>query len=79
MTEKTPPARRAEVRTPSDTEEFYPSRGIYQAATGDITVDMADEGTNITIPGLVGGILHPIEVTRVYATGTAAGAVIIFR
>ena len=65
--------------TPNDTTTFPPTRAIYIETTGDVTVDMKRIGTNVTIPGLVGGIWHPMAVTRVYDTGTTPTTVLLGR
>jgi len=74
----TSPATDAELVTPSDTEEFdTPTRGLSFISAGDIKVTLARNnpsltGETITIPSgnLAGGIIHPIRVNKVWATGT---------
>jgi hypothetical protein len=62
--------------TPSDTEDLaVPTRGLYVGTTGDIKVDMLS-GTTLTWVGLVAGIIHPLQVRKVYATGTDATDII---
>lgn len=60
------------VITPDNEDEFEETKGLYIGATGDVTVDFAESGENITLLGLAPGVFHPIAVTRVYATGTTA-------
>ncbi len=79
---RTNPGRRARSITPHNTTEYAACRGVYQADAGDVTVDMVDAtgattGINITFPSLAGGIIHPIEVTRVYDTNTDATTVLL--
>ena len=58
--------------TTSDSATIPTTRGIYIGGSGDIKVDMADSGTGITFVGISAGVLLPLQVTRVYATGTTA-------
>lgn len=63
--------------TPSDSVEISDANGtvktraIYVGGDGDIVVEN-HEGDPITISGLVAGVLLPISVTKVRATGTTA-------
>jgi hypothetical protein len=59
--------------TPSDTEDLAasPTKGIYIGGSGNLKVAMADS-TVETFTALASGIIHPISVKRVYATGTTA-------
>lgn len=75
----TAPIREVISITPHDATDYVGYRAIYQETTGDVTVDLALGGTNVTIPGLVGGIWHPMAVTRVYDTGTDATTVLLGR
>ena len=71
-------ARRLDVFTPSDTTSLVndPARGIILPEEGALTVD-TPFSTNVTIPALAGGVIQPIQITRVYATGTDASSVIL--
>ena len=71
MSVKSKPAVRADVVTPDNSGELTPLRSLYIGVSGDVTVDMADSGTNVTFKAVPVGIL-PVSVTRVYATGTTA-------
>lgn len=63
--------------TPSNSVDLTtPSRGIYVGVSGDVTVDMAGAGENVTIGNLAAGMWHPMRVTRIYATGTAATGIL---
>lgn len=57
--------------TPSDSTELAVTRGLYIGGAGDVKVDMAVQGT-VTFVGVLAGSLLPIQVKRVYATGTTA-------
>ncbi len=61
----------ARAVTTSDTTNINATRGLYIGAAGNVVVDMA-YGTTITFVGVQGGTILPIQVTRIYATGTTA-------
>lgn len=69
------PIYRAEAVTPSDAAAIEQTRGLYVGASGDVAVDMAS-GDTVTFAGLAAGIVHPLQVTRVYATGTTATGIV---
>lgn len=58
--------------TPSDSTDFYPTRGLYVGVSGDVKVVMADSEEVVVWTALAAGMLHPISVTRVYSTDTTA-------
>lgn len=65
-------ARRAAAITTSDTAvSDDPTRAIYVGNSGSLKVDMVSGGT-VTFSNLTAGTLLPIQVVRVYATGTTA-------
>ena len=73
----TAPVSNAFEITPNDTTDLnYVTRGLYVSAVADVVVDMNDSGT-VTLTNLAPGVLHPLRVRRVYATGTSAGLTII--
>jgi hypothetical protein len=70
-------AHRAATVTTSDTTIFVqPTRALYVGGAGNITVDMADGGSSVLFVGVQGGTLLPIQVTRIYATGTTATSIV---
>jgi hypothetical protein len=69
-------ADQAEIVTPNDGVVFDEPSAIYIGLGGDVTVDMAKTGTNITFVGVFGGTSLPVLVTKVYATGTSATAMV---
>jgi hypothetical protein len=70
-------AHRASAITTSDSTIFVqPTRALYVGAAGNITVDMADGGTSVLFVAVQGGTILPIQVTRVYATGTTATSIV---
>lgn len=72
------PASHVSLITPSDTTDLTQSlRGIAFSAAGTLKVKTQD-GTVVTIPSgtLAPGIIHPIRIKRVYATGTTVTNII---
>lgn len=73
--------------TPSDAANLAPPSGDPNKATralliggaGSVQVDMAD-GTTVTLtfPATACGLLLPIAVRKVHATGTTATAIVAF-
>ena len=62
--------------TPSDATVFAEyTRGLYVGVSGNVAVKMAD-GTTVTFTNLAAGIVHPLRVQQVLATGTTATGVI---
>ena len=63
--------------TPSDTVDL-PQSGIalYCGVSGDVKVITRD-GDTVVMGNLAAGIWHPIEVTRVFAIGTAATEILV--
>ena len=61
--------------TPSDTANIPPTRAVYVGGGGNLKVDMAVDmgGTNVqTFVNVAVGYPLPLQVTRIYATGTTA-------
>lgn len=69
------PAIGASAITPNDSTDISVTRGIYVGGSGDLKVKMMD-GSVITFTGLAGGMVHPLSVSRVYATGTTATSIV---
>ncbi len=68
------PAKNYLPVTPNDdTDLTHVSRGVIIGVAGALKVDMLGNGTQ-TIPSgqLAVGVIHPLQVTRIYATGTGA-------
>lgn len=64
--------------TPNDDADIAMiSRGILVGVSGSVQVTM-ESGDVITIPTLVAGVVHPIRVKRVHATGTTATGIVSF-
>lgn len=66
------PAEHAIAVVPSDVNNLARlTRGVYVGATGNLHVLMGS-GQEITFTDIAAGVIHPIEIIRVYATGTTA-------
>ncbi len=64
------PSRNAATVTPHDTNDIAHTHALYVGTAGALKVDMIG-GTTITIATAIAGY-HPLQVTRVYSTGTDA-------
>lgn len=64
--------------TPDDDDDLAnTTRAISFAVAGDLKVTTAG-GTTVTIPSgaLAAGVVHPLRVVRVFATGTDADGIV---
>ncbi len=64
--------------TPNDnTDLSFITRAISFASAGDLAI-VTHDGTELTIPSaaLAAGIMHPIGIKRVKATGTTATGIV---
>ena len=71
---------RATLVTPNDTADLpFPTRGLSFATAGALHVRTV-AGDDVTIPSgaLVRSEIHPLAVTRVYATGTTADGIVAY-
>jgi hypothetical protein len=69
--------RSAAAVTPSDATVFSTTKGLYVGGTGALAVTMAN-GEVVTFTAVPVGF-HPLQVTQVRATGTAATNIIALR
>lgn len=70
------PAASAMAITPSNSTDLTDyTRGIYVGGTGTLKVDMVTGG-QVTFVDPAPGVIHPLRVKRVYATGTTATGII---
>lgn len=66
------PIENAASVTPHDTNELsYVTRGLYVGVSGNVTVVLSS-GDEVQLVGLAAGVVHPLRVRQVKATGTAA-------
>jgi hypothetical protein len=61
--------------TPSDTATIPATKGIFIGGAGNLAVTMAN-GNTVTFTGLSAGVVHPISVTKISATGTTATSIL---
>ena len=61
--------------TPSDGADLAEvTRALMVSAAGDVAVTLKN-GDQVTLPGLTPGVIYPVRVARVWATGTTATGV----
>jgi hypothetical protein len=73
----TEPISSAATITPNNGVTFTTiCRAVYIGGAGNLTIDVADGGTNIAFNGLTAGTILPVRTKRVYATGTSATALV---
>lgn len=76
-TELVEPATNAVAITTSDSEDLVTAtRGLYVGVTGNVKVDMLGGTTGVTFANLAAGVIHPLRVTKIYATGTTASSIV---
>jgi hypothetical protein len=74
---------RAAAVTPSNTDDIASISGgtsnngcvLYVGGAGNLKVDTIG-GDTVTFTGVLGGSFIPVQVTRVYATGTTATSIV---
>lgn len=80
------PAMNIALVTPSDTVNLvdgtgstFIARGISFGTAGDLKVT-ARNGQTVIIPSgaLAAGIIHPVSLTRIWATGTTAANIVAY-
>jgi hypothetical protein len=71
-------ARSAIVITPDDNNDLvnHAFRGLYIGGAGNIKVDMEGSGTAVLFSAVPAGTILPIQVRRVYSTGTTATLIV---
>jgi hypothetical protein len=70
------PAQNAATVTPSDGADLpHACKAVALGSAGNITVNMTGSGTAIQYAGQLPGVL-PIQITRVYSTGTSATGIV---
>lgn len=73
------PAENGFPITPNDSVDLAtPAKGIYVGTFGDLKVRMLGGGI-VTFVGITAGIIHPIQVAKVFATGTNAQDIVGLR
>ena len=59
----------------ADDGALRPTRALYSGGSGNLKVDMA-LGSTVTFSNLLAGTILPVQVVRVYSTGTTATNII---
>jgi hypothetical protein len=68
----TAPAERAEPIIPSDTTDLpRATRALYVGQSGDVVLRMTS-GATVAFTGMQGGMIYPLRIARVLASGTTA-------
>ncbi|WP_103336446.1 spike base protein, RCAP_Rcc01079 family [Pseudotabrizicola formosa] len=73
------PAEAASPITASDTQPLpLATRAIYVGGPGTLRVTMVS-GDTVTLTGVLGGMIYPLRVSHVLATGTTASGLVGLR
>lgn len=73
----TEPISSAAAITPNNGVTFTTRcRAIFVGGAGNLTIDVADGGTNLAFNGLTAGTILPVRTKRVYSTGTTATSLV---
>lgn len=65
----------AEAVTPSDTTNFSTASVVWVGTAGNVKVTTA-QGSDVVFTAVPGGVVLPVQVIRVWATGTAASNIV---
>lgn len=68
----TAPAHSAAAVTTSDSTVLPITRALYVGGAGNLTVTMGEDENNVTFVGVLAGMVYPLQVSKVLATGTTA-------
>jgi hypothetical protein len=72
-------ARNAAVVTPNnDTDLANVTRGVFVGGAGNLNVNMAGTGTEVTFTGVPAGAFLPICVSRIRSTSTTCTNIVAF-
>ena len=77
--ETSAPPRKAAAVTKSDSADLpQVIRGFVVGTTGDVKVTFADDadGSSVTLPKMVAGVVHPGIIKRIWSTGTEPTSII---
>ena len=69
-------AEKAVTVTPSDSSQLETTAGVYLGTSGDLAVTMKN-GSQVVFKSLAAGMIHPLSVTKVRATGTTATDIVV--
>lgn len=68
----TAPAHSAAAVTTSDSTVLPITRALYVGGAGNLAVTMGEDENNVTFVGVLAGMVYPLQVSKVLATGTTA-------
>lgn len=72
----TAPAATAALIAPNDNADLTNvTRALYVGQTGDLHLRLTS-GDEVTLTNVVAGMIYPLRVARVFASGTTAGALV---
>jgi hypothetical protein len=72
-------ARNAAVVTPNDSTDLgNVTRGVFVGGAGNLNVNMAGVGTEVTFTGVPAGAFLPICVSRIRSTSTTCTNIVAF-
>lgn len=76
----TSPASSAEAIVPNDAADlFNHSRAIFVGAGGSLSVELVDTpGQVVTLQNVIAGMIYPLRVRKVLASGTSATDLVCF-
>ncbi|MFN3936602.1 MAG: hypothetical protein ACK4KW_03390 [Gemmobacter sp.] len=78
-TNLTAPARDAAPISPSDSVPLSePARAVYVGQAGTLRVQLVS-GAEVVLANVQAGMIYPLRVARVFATGTNAGGLVALR
>lgn len=71
------PADNAVAITPNDGADLATTtRAFYIGGAGNVAVILARDSASVTLTALAVGVVHPLRVKRVLATGTTATGIV---
>lgn len=70
--DSTRPAHRMSAVTPSNVTVLEVTRGLYVGTGGSILVTPVDGDTTVSFKNVADGTILPLQVTKVWNTGTTA-------
>ncbi len=75
----TAPASTAEAITPHDTNPLgFVTRALYVGQAGDVALELKSGGV-VTLRNMQAGVIYPLRVVQVLATGTTAADLVGLR
>lgn len=69
------PSSASEITTSDTVDLSTYTLGIYIGSEGDVKV-MTTDGSVVTFKSMVAGVVYPLQIKRIYSTGTTATSII---